>query len=113
MKLQQGQQDHERRTQLLEQAEQEQDQLQARCQVPLPLNLLLAHAPALTISALVQQGVHECERSDEEGEEEDEVGDGIMTDLSAETTFVDVFNVYKEKLMHSLDFLENDAKSVL
>ena len=62
--------------------------------------------------ALVQQGIHECERSDEEGEEEDEVGDSIMTDLSAETTFVDVFNVYKDKLMHSLDSLENDAKSV-
>ena len=112
MKLQQDQEDHNRRKQWLEQEEQEQDQLQERCKVRLPVNALLEHAPALTLSALVQQGVHECERSDEEGEEEDEVGDGIMTEISAETTFIDAFNFFKDKLMNNLLVLENEAKSV-
>ena len=35
-----------------------------------------------------------------------------MAELSAETTFIEVFNDYREKLMDSLDLLENEAKSV-
>jgi len=109
LKLQQDQQEHDSRTQLLEQAEQETDELQERCPSFPALNHSCA-SPALTFSALVRQGVHECERSDEEGEEEDEVGDGIMSEMSIETTFLEVFDGFKAKFLDNLQELEHEAK---